>query len=387
MQMPENTHLELVTADAERVSTQSAQNPPDIERLRVHAAELARGLAWLPGTHSSEVLYDRSHALKPQLQKIFRAVSDVSPTDVSDDFHWLHDNVHLISTELHATAAELGEYEKVPHVRNRSFDVVPRVLAIAEGYLAAVDYEFTEASYIEYVQAFQKTTILNLAELDALVPAMKLVLLEQISSRGSRVVKDHKSTHGTGVCVGSLRDISQNNWREVVDRLLAFESVLKGDPAGAYARMDRDSRVVYRKQVSHFAEHSDFTEMEVAAAALALAREAQRQIYADRRVGVRRSHIGYYLIAEGAPALRRKVRYRAPFGQRVKIFLRSHPDEFYLPSIELLTLFIILGILLPLIGPGTSLTRMLLSVFILLLPCSQAAVQIVNYIVTAVLRP
>jgi len=385
--MPQNTHLELVASEAERVPAGSADMTPDLERLGTHAAELARVLAWLPGTHSSDVLYERSHALKPQLRKIFRAVSDYSATNVSDDFHWLQDNVHLLSTELNATADELEEYKKLPHVRNRSFDIVPRVLAIAEGYMAAMEYAFSEASYLEYIRVFQKTTILTLAELDALIPSIKLVLLEQIAGRGSRVVKDRTSLHGTGVCVRSLRDIAQNNWREVVDRLLVFESVLKDDPAGAYPRMDRDSRTVYRKHVAHLAEHSDFTEMEVAAAALALAREAQRQIYADRRVGTRRSHIGYYLIAEGAPALRRKIRYHAPLGQRVRIFLRSHPDEFYLPAIELLTLIIILGILLPLIGPSTSLARMLLAVFLLLLPCSQAAVQIVNYIVTAVLRP
>ena len=385
--MPQNTHLELGTSEAERVPAGSPETMLDRERLCAQAAELARGLAWLPDTHSSDVLYGRSHALKPQLRRIFRAVSDFSAKDVSDDFHWLQDNVHLLSTELDSTADELSEFEKLPHVRNRSFDVVPRVLAIAEGFLAAVNYEFSEASYIEYMQSFQKTTILNLAELDALIPAMKLALLEQIASRGTRVVKDRKALHGTGVCVRSLRDVTQNSWRDVLDRLLAFDSVLKDDPVGAYARMDRDSRTLYRKQVAHLAEHSDFSEMEVAAAALALAREAQRQIYADRRVASRRSHIGYYLIAEGTPTLRRKIRYRPPLVQRVRIFLRSHPNEFYLPSIELLTLIIILGILLPLIGPSTSLERMLLAVFILLLPCSQAAAQIVNYIVTAVLRP
>jgi hypothetical protein len=385
--MPQNTHLELGTSEAERVPAGSPETTPDRELLRAHAAELARGLAWLPDTHSSDVLYERSHALKPQLRRIFRAVSDFSAKNVSDDFHWLQDNVHLLSTELDSTADELREFEKLPHVRNRSFDVVPRVLAIAEGFLAAVEFEFSEATYIEYIQAFQKTTILNLAELDALIPAMKLALLEQIAGRGARVVKDRKALHGTGVCVRSLRDVTQNNWRDVVDRLLAFDSVLQDDPVGAYPRMDRDSRTVYRKRVAHLAEHSDFTEMEVAVAALALAREAARQIYADPRVASRRSHVGYYLIAEGAPALRRKIRYRPPLGQRVRIFLRSHPDEFYLPTIELLTLIIILGILLPLIGPGTSLERMLLAVFVLLLPCSQAAVQIVNYIVTAVLRP
>jgi hypothetical protein len=144
--MPQNTHLELGTSEAERVPAGSPETTPDRELLRAHAAELARGLAWLPDTHSSDVLYERSHALKPQLRRIFRAVSDFSAKNVSDDFHWLQDNVHLLSTELDSTADELREFEKLPHVRNRSFDVVPRVLAIAEGFLAAVEFEFSEAT-------------------------------------------------------------------------------------------------------------------------------------------------------------------------------------------------------------------------------------------------
>src|SRR5690348_17019683 len=123
--MPQNTHLELVSSEQDHIPAGSPETTPDLERLRTQAAELARGLAWLPGTHSSDVLYERSHSLKPQLRKIFRGVSDRSLTGVSDDFHWLQDNIHLISTELHGTANELDEFKKLPHVRNRSFDIVP----------------------------------------------------------------------------------------------------------------------------------------------------------------------------------------------------------------------------------------------------------------------
>src|SRR5215467_9888184 len=148
--MPQNTHLELGTSEAERVPAGSPETMLDRERLCAQAAELARGLAWMPDTYSSDVLYERSHHLKPQLRRIFRAVSDFSVKNVSDDFHWLQDNVHLLSTELDSTADELTEFKRLPHVRNRSFDVTPRVLAIAEAFLGAVEYEFSEPSYIAY---------------------------------------------------------------------------------------------------------------------------------------------------------------------------------------------------------------------------------------------
>ena len=382
--MPQNTHLELVTTEAERDPVPAPESAPDLERLRTHAAELARGLAWTPGTWSSDVFYDRSHALKPQIRKLLRRARNVPETEWFDDIRWLQDNGRLLHSELESASSELDGIKRLPHSRNRSFDVVPRALALAEGFLTAVDYQFSEQAFTAYVEGFQQTTILNLAELGALVPAMKLVLVEQASIRGSRAIAG-ASLQGTGVVVRSLRDVSQTSWRDVLNPLLLFDRVLRDDPSGAYPRMDSESRDMYRQEIARLAEHSDCTEMEVAAAALALAREAERQPYSERRLAQRRSHIGYYIIAEGAVALRKRIHLRAPFAQRVRLFLRQHPDEFYLPSIELLTLIIVLAVLLPRIGPSTSLRLMLLSVLVLLLPASQAAVQIVNYLTTALL--
>ena len=383
--MAQEIHLELVTNAADHSSSGTeAQSPENLDRIRNHAAELARGLAWMPGTWSSDVFYDRSHALKPQVRKLLRKARAVPEGEIFDDVRWLQDNGRLLNAELDSAADELDSTERVPHARNRSFDVVPRALAIAEGFLTAVSYQFTDAAFTAYIESFQKTTILDLKELGTLVPAMKLVLVEQACIRGSRALSS-ASPQETGVVVHSLRDVSQASWRNILDPLLVFDRVLRDDPAGVYSRMDHDSRDLYRQEISKLAQHSDFTEIEVAAAALALAREAERQPYSERRVACRRSHIGFYIVAEGAAALRRRINYRAPFAQRLRLFLRQHPDEFYLPSIELLTLIVVLAILLPRIGPSISLSLMLLSVLVLLLPASQAAVQIVNYLITALL--
>ncbi|HET7206505.1 MAG TPA: glucoamylase family protein [Terriglobales bacterium] len=386
--MPQNTHLELVTAEAERVPETAHETAPDTQSTRAHATELARGLAWLPGTQSSDVLFDRSQRVKHAIRKMLRMLgSTAKATTVSDDFHWIQDNVRLVQSELETTSNELARVRKPPHVRNRSYDVVPRALAVAEGFCTYVEYQFDEQAFLAYLEAFQESTILNYGELWAVVPALKLLLLEQIAVRGTQVVKNPSGTYGAGVCVRSLRDVSQTAWRTVLEPMIRIDRVLRDDPAGAYPRMDYESRDLYRRKIVNLAEHSDFSEMEVTAAALALARDAQKQSYPDPRILLRRSHIGYYLLAEGAAALRQRIGFRAPFGQRFQLFMRRHPDEVYLPGIELLTLIVILGILLPLIGPSTSLGLMLLSVFVLLLPCSQAAVQIMNYVTTAILTP
>ncbi|HEX7895586.1 MAG TPA: glycosyl transferase, partial [Terriglobales bacterium] len=67
--------------------------------------------------------------------------------------------------------------------------------------------------------------------------------------------------------------------------------------------------------------------------------------------------------------------------------MRKHPDEFYLPGIEILTFGIMSAIVLMLTSTYTPPALILFSMLVLLLPCSQAAVQLMNYLTTTLLRP
>jgi hypothetical protein len=207
-----------------------------------------------------------------------------------------------------------------------------------------------------------------MAELWALIPVLKLVLLEEIAGRGSRLLEDPANSPSVHNLVGSLREIKQTNWKLVIEPLVKFDGILREDPAGAYARMDHDSRDLYRNKVVNIASHSDCSEVEVAREALSLARAAQHEPNVDPRVTLRRSHVGTYLVAEGTPKLLQRVDFHAPFGERVRAFLRSRPDEFYLPGIAALTLAIVLGVVSLLTNPSTPLGLVLLSLAAMLLP-------------------
>ncbi len=219
------------------------------------------------------------------------------------------------------------------------------------------------------------------------MPALKLVLLEQIAVRGARVLEDREGSYGVAACVRSLRDVGQTSWKDLLEPLIVVDRVLREDPVGAYPRMDFDSRDLYRSKLAKIAQHSDFSEMEVAQEALALARAAQQLHEDNSRLIIRRSHIGYYLVAEGVSLLQQRVAYRAPLGQRMQSYLRSHPDEFYLPAIVALTFAIMSVIVLKLIGAYSSPVLILLSMLAMLLPCSQSAVQLINHLATSVLTP
>ncbi len=179
--MPPDTHIEMLSAEAEREPEPPKESLADLEALGTAAAELSRRLVWLPGPHSSSFFLDRHRALQRALKPVLDAFMGPLPkTPVGDDYRWIYDNLRLIHSNLRGTKEGFKLVQKLPHVRTPDGVVTPRVLALAGGYLAATRYEFSERSLNFYVQAFQQKSALKLHELWALVPALKLVLRRRL---------------------------------------------------------------------------------------------------------------------------------------------------------------------------------------------------------------
>jgi len=385
--MPENTHIEMLEAVMEHEPQGPLPTPPEPRQLQQGAEELSRLLAWNPGVHNSGFFMARWKAmyavLKPVLEQAGRAPR--TPDD-PDDLRWLRDNMTMLWAEVWNTRSAFKLLRDLPHVRTPNGLTIPRCAAVSEAYLHAVHCSFAEASFSEYLSAFQKHTVLKFQELWSVIPSMELVLLEQVAVRARKFL-DNSTPSSVGICVRSLREINELQWKDVLDPQIAFDSILRQDPAGAYPRMDYDSRSLYRERVVKLAARSDSTEMEVAFEAVALARHSSERKQEDQRVANRHAHVGYYLMAEGLPQLQSRIRFRPSLIQRVRAFLKSHPDEFYLPGIEVLTFGIMSAIVLLLTSTFTPPLLILFSMLVLLLPCSQSAVQLMNYLTTALLRP
>jgi hypothetical protein len=380
--MPQSTHLEPGNSEAEDLRQPSTKMAPDTPGLSLRAEELARNLAWLPGQHEWRPLWNRYRKLSRALQRLLTRLESPAPSTVSDDFRWLYDNLRLIEAELEDVREAFKQRHQLPHVRAQNDVVIPRVAAVANDFLAAAEYRFEVPVFTAYVQAFQQVTMLKMAELWTVVPILKLCLLEQIAARGRRLLDDPTGSYGLEVLIRSLRDVAQTGWRNVIEPLILFDRVLREDPTGTYSRMDYDSRELYRKKLVNIADHSDCTEMQVASEALALARKPRKQPNENPRLAQRRSHVGFYLLAEGTPLLEQKVGFHHPLAQRVHAFLRIHPDEVYLTGISIFTFSILSGVVLLVTDPHSSLGLILLATLVLLLPSSQSAVQIMNYLAT-----
>ncbi len=354
-------------------------------------AELARHLGWVPGVYSSKVFADRCRDLKIAFRPIFRAVEvTLSSRPSDDDFCWLYDNAQLLCTQLSDTVETLTRQKRIAHARTPSGEIIPRIVPLAEAFLKSVSYRFDAHECSLFLRGFQQSAVLELSEIRNLAAALKLILLEQIAIRGQLLLSTDQSSRiplQIGVCVDSLREISQTAWQPVLEPLILFDKLLRQDPAAVYPQMDSLSQDLYRNELARVAAHSDSTEMQVAQAALDLARAGHSHPDNNPRIAARQAHVGYYIIDKGSPLLYERVVYRAPLIRIVQDFLRKYPDDVLVPGISLLTFGAMCVIGLLFVDPHSSLELISFLMALLLLPCSQGAVELMNYLITSFLGP
>ena len=355
------------------------------------ANALAATLTWLPSTPSRE-LSTRCEALavtfkdsRPRVDAAFAKVAK-SRGAPDESLLWLRDNAQEFSSATRQLLDELAPLTNLPVVAGKD-KIMPRVLAIAKGFVEKSGPGFSKQQFTAFCMAFEERTPLEYHEIGALVPALRLVLLEQIATRGQEVVRDPKngSAQQITLWIQSYRQVTQTSWKDELESLIPFDKILAEDPSRTYATMDLESRNIYREKIANISSRSGRTETEVAEAALALARQARSKHYSDPRIERRESHIGFYLVAEGSALLCERMGYLPTPGDRFRAFLRSHPDDVLIGGIAVLSA-IIFGFSVWWLTPSsTSLTLVLLGMLILLIPASQAAVQLMNYLITNVL--
>jgi cyclic beta-1,2-glucan synthetase len=382
---PQSEFLEMTGAEPRTTGTLPVEMDSEKNAVSTRAMELARSLAWIPGQQESHHFRNRCERLTNAFRPLLVSLQARSEKDVAGDLLELRANMFLLEGELQESCATFDLPHEMPHVRTLEGAVVPRIAALAHDYFASNSCQFTPENFSSYVQAFQQITVLKMDELWMLIPVMKLVLLERIAERGRRLIEDPSGSYAVHNPFQSLQEVKQTAWKNVIEPLILFDGVLREDPAGAYAHMDYETRELYRKHLVKIADRCDCSEIQVATEAVALARRALEKPSENPRVTMRESHVGFYLLAEGAAILRERVGFHPTLSQRLRIFLLQHPDEIYLPGIAALTLAIVCAVVVSLTPPTTALWLIWLAVLAVLLPSSQSAVQIMNYLATLLL--
>jgi cyclic beta-1,2-glucan synthetase len=365
------------------------------ERLR-GAVQTAAAWEVVPRPTGRSAFFSRvdaaAHALRQletRLAKEKSANGDLRPVPFHAAVNELRVGRRLMHASLAGFSGKPPQLALLPRVVFDARPDEPRVAALAEIYLQAVEGEFSADQFRSFLRDFQSRESLALDELWNISAFLKFSLLESVleDSRTLLRSKDPERTPLISARLKSLAEVSNADWVFLIEPLIEFDALLRQDPEGSYARMEFNSRELYRKRVAYVARHSDCTEFQVAEAALELAREGGREPAADERVQRRRIHVGHYLLDRGFPQLAQRVGFHPPVTWRVRQFVLAHGEDFYITGVQLLTIFFLAALLLPILPRVPGVAGLAAIVFFAMLPVMQVAVDLVNSAVMTFFDP
>jgi cyclic beta-1,2-glucan synthetase len=239
-----------------------------------------------------------------------------------------------------------------------------RLYEIASSLCSACAGTLDEPSVSAFISEYQSASALTLGELASMHPVLTLALLESLAAGPA----DHAE-----LWIDSLKAISRIDWEAFLEHHSRTEAILARDPFGAYSRMTPPTRAQYRGVVADIARHSDFTEEQVAEAAIALSQAEPKDS--------RQSHVGYFLLSHGLKRLKTGLSYRPSPRQRLVDFVRAWPTAFYLYGVELVTLLIAIALLSQV---HQHLSELALILFLL---STEPAIAFMNLLTQAVIPP
>src|SRR5204863_10026290 len=112
------------------------------------------------------------------------------------------------------------------------------------------------------------------------------------------------------------------------------EQALSQDPARAFEKMEKAAKSHYRAAVAELARKSGESEAEVARRAVKLATQPHRGT--NVRANERRSHVGFYFVGEGRPALERAIGIKDSWLVSFAKLLKRWADGVFVGGIVLL---------------------------------------------------
>lgn len=315
---------------------------------------------------------------------------------------WLLDNYYVVQQALRQIREDMpqGFYRRLATLTDGPFAGYPRIYAIARELIESVNV-FIDADGIQRISDHIRDypaapQPLTMAELWALPVMLRFCCLQVLVQTVCQINKqpcvqswpavslaaDLRPDDIVANVVLSLRTLAVHDWSVFFETVSRVEHILRNDPAGAYAGMDKETRDRYRKVVERLARASGKDELFVSEAVVSLAgvENAEAQ-------GARTSHIGFYLIDDGRPALESRIGYRAPVLLQLRRWAMRNPTLLYLGSILLISAVILL-LALRLAGDwGATPALLAITAFLVLVPALTIAVSLVNWAVTLFMPP
>jgi cyclic beta-1,2-glucan synthetase len=182
-----------------------------------------------------------------------------------------------------------------------------------------------------------------------------------------------------GNCVTSLRLLSALDWTAFFERASHVERILRDDPAGVYAQQDFATKDRYRQVIERWARGSNCDEVDVAKRVIAAARLADKD--------ERRKHVGFHLIGSGRRAIESALRFRASFREWLLAATLEHPYAIYFGGLGIAIGTLLIALVAYLWSAGASSALIIIAALLSLLPASEIAIGLANYLVTLFVPP
>jgi cyclic beta-1,2-glucan synthetase len=371
-------------------------------RLREFAHRLAQ-------THTVEISHQKKIDLLEHLQAweqslrnataVFKATSkDLSLSRAGE---WMLDNFYLvkqtlrqIEEDLPATFLnQLPQLEGTPTAKGN-----PRIFMLAWNWIEYSQSQLELKQVAAFVWSYQEITPLTIGELWALPIMLRIGILEKLVfaaaeltgldapkslNEDSSEFASPAETNETLIanCFLSLRLLSTTDWKDFFEGASRTEQILRDDPAQIYTAMDFDTRNNYRSVIEELARHSNYSEEQVARAAIEFSRRV------EDKASKRKTHVGYYLLDAGRAVLENSINYKPELRVRVNRWKLAFPTATYLGNIANLSILLVVCLLIYTRLAGGNFAQ-LLTVGVLGLGLAlEAAIAVVHWNVTHTIRP
>ena len=175
-----------------------------------------------------------------------------------------------------------------------------------------------------------------------------------------------------GNYITSIKKIQRIDFLELFQKLNGVEEILKQDPANVYINMEHKTKTYYRNKIKEIAIKTKISEIYIAKKILEMA--------LNKNENIKETHIGYYLIDKGINELYKELGYKTSRKMEPK-----DKTKVYILAVSFFS--ILVSILITLSLNTKNLALNILSAIIFIIPASELTIQIIQYILSKIVKP
>ncbi|MGL5417300.1 MAG: GH36-type glycosyl hydrolase domain-containing protein [Clostridium sp.] len=296
---------------------------------------------------------------------------------------WILDNTYLLEREFNFVKKNMPEkyFFKLPTEVDCGKECLPRTYLLAKAFMESSS-KLSEEELCRFI--LSRNIKLSYGEVVSFPIMLRIYLLIDICGIVHQVEEFYLKGNLDDIFISEeleediekriteLRITDNLEWKIFFDNVSEIERYLLKDPSGTYPSMEEKSKDYYRHKIEKISRKFDILEEKVAEKAFELARK--KRIEGDWN---EKTHIGYYIVDSGYEELLESLNLKGRDKNK------KSEDGFIFINIilTLVVALIIVGIDYVFEWNYGSFSDYIVGFFIILLPCSEIIVGLINYFV------